>query len=214
MFSAALNSTPYHPPRCCGTFVPLSMLYKLYPAPAASIVAEKLSEKEAPEAAAASVPPPSPASVPPPNPAVESSTPAEITPIPAPPASLPKLTHKLASFRALTPNPVDCAHCSRWILPEDISEEAETGYCNPLYGGGCGGRTCVVCLEAAHEKWTKWAEVVCTGVPEKERGEVRFRRLVGREGWRECGKCGWTLSRDLGCSEVVCRCGNYETLAF
>lgn len=56
--------------------------------------------------------------------------------------------------------------------------------------------------------------VGCTKVGDKERVEIRFKRLVGREGWRACGKCGWMLSRDTGCCEVVCRCGNYETLRF
>jgi hypothetical protein len=135
------------------------------------------------------------------------------------------LATKLAAFREVTDNAVDCCKCKKWVLPEHIDEERETAHCSPDFGG-CGANTCVICNGPAHPpppsaspagkgKQGKLAvKPGCTKVSDKERSEVRFRRLVGREGWRQCGKCGWMLSRDTGCCEVICRCGHYETLAF
>ncbi|KAI5781502.1 hypothetical protein EDC01DRAFT_619470 [Geopyxis carbonaria] len=105
----------------------------------------------------------------------------------------------LPKFRAKIPDPLNCATCGAWVLPEDVGDEK--GRCRQ-----CDVETCVVCENTAHK-----VGEVCS--KESERGEVGFRRLVNRKGWREC-KCGWVLSRDVGCAEVVCRCGNVEVLAF
>lgn len=219
LFALALASS--HPPRCCGSFIPLSTLFRLYPDPpppppppagttqtvAENTIETPITEKPKPKET-------KPKETPPP------------TPAPAPENK--ELATKLTAFRLATSNPVDCVHCKRWVLPEDINEDLETAVCN-LSHGGCGGKTCVVCRGEAHplppasavepnsrkaRKAMRKLGAGCTKVTEKERVEIRFKRLVGREGWRPCGKCGWMLSRDTGCCEVVCRCGNYETLRF
>lgn len=199
LFTSTLSSSPYHPPRCCGYFIPLSMLYTLY------------SDQPTPPPAAAT------------SPTEKGAATEEISEKSA--STGPKrndaLASSLAAFREVTENAVDCSKCKKWVLPQDIDEDKETAHCNPKFGG-CGATTCVICNGPAHPppsapkgKAAKFASKPgCTKVNDDERGEVRFKRLVGREGWRQCGKCGWMLSRDTGCCEVICRCGHYETLAF
>lgn len=257
LFALALASG--HPPRCCGYCIPLSTLFRLYP--------------------------PSPATA---RPAVAESTNIHTNNNndDDDDDDNRELMSKLRAFRGATSHPVDCAHCTRWILPESIDEDRESAFCDPALGG-CGALTCIICHGAAHPslappappspsplssspssseplpaaaataaaaaaaspvppplqstkgstssgmmRRAPWARnkqaaaqaegspvavnlaVGCTRVSDKERVEIRYKRLVGREGWRACGRCGWMLSRDTGCCEVVCRCGNYETLRF
>ncbi|KAF8249972.1 hypothetical protein K440DRAFT_192598 [Wilcoxina mikolae CBS 423.85] len=225
LFALALASG--HPPRCCGSFIPLSTLFRLYPDPqpagtTTTTTTTTITEDTTPPKTTESPITEKPKA------AKEAPTAPSASPTPTPALENKELANKLTAFRLATSNPVDCVHCKRWVLPEDINEDLETAVCNPSHGG-CGGKTCVVCRGEAHpqppapavepnsrkaRKAMRKLGVGCTKVSEKERVEIRFKRLVGREGWRPCGKCGWMLSRDTGCCEVVCRCGNYETLRF
>lgn len=117
------------------------------------------------------------------------------------------LTRKLEEFRNIVPNSVSCAHCKRWVMPEDITEEEESGICEKSHGG-CGGHTCVLCGKQAH------GEDVCENMTEVERADAQFKRKAGISGWKPCSQCGYYLSRDRGCREVVCICGNHELLDF
>lgn len=84
-----------------------------------------------------------------------------------------------------------------FVLPEDVKEELDLALCS-----ACGKGTCTLCrAPAPHGE----AEGECAVKGEAEREEIRYVRLSGRSGWRCCEACGMMVSRDVGCSHVVCR---------
>lgn len=91
-----------------------------------------------------------------------------------------------------------------FVLPEDVKEELDLALC-----AACGKGTCTLCRAPAPHGET---EGVCAVQGEAEREEIRYVRLSGRSGWRCCESCGMMVSRDVGCSHVVCRydCGPWE----
>lgn len=84
-----------------------------------------------------------------------------------------------------------------FILPEDIKEEEDLALCRTCKKG-----TCTLCKKPGpHIEGGEKCAV--EGDDEKE--EIRYMRLSGRNGWRCCEACGMMVSRDVGCSHVVCR---------
>lgn len=84
-----------------------------------------------------------------------------------------------------------------FILPEDIKEEEDLAMCR-----SCRKGTCTLCKKPAPHKGGAQA---CEVKSEEEKEEIRYMRLSGRSGWRCCDSCGMMVSRDVGCSHVVCR---------
>lgn len=89
-----------------------------------------------------------------------------------------------------------------FILPEDIKEEEDLAMCS-----ACGKGTCTLCMRPAPH--VDGGESCGVG-GEEDREEIRYTRLSGRSGWKCCGACGMMVSRDVGCSHVVCRYAFYS----
>lgn len=98
---------------------------------------------------------------------------------------------KLDELKEKMASPVDCYDCGKWILPEDVDENAEVAWCNPNWGG-CGKHMCVLCCAEAHALETPVRVVKntlyggrevsrrwwgpCEKVDQRKKAEIRLRR--------------------------------------
>lgn len=182
LFDSLLASKPFIPPRCCGVFMPMTLVFEIYGGGNRDV-----EDDEA-------------------GPPMTQCTSAVAR---TSRRRHPEVEKKLADFRRVYPNAVGCVHCGRWVLPDFIADggEGDRGVCAPEFGG-CGGWTCSLCGAADHQG------KLCEGMTEAAMAESRFRRLVRCRGWKRCSVCGWMLSRDAGCREVVCLCGREEMLDY
>jgi hypothetical protein len=109
-----------------------------------------------------------------------------------------------------TANPI---HCGRgclvdgkavFIPQEDIREEQDLAICRICKGG-----TCTLCKKPApHGDLNK-----CEIEEDEARQDIRYQRLSGRSGWKRCEGCEMMVSRDIGCSHVVCRFVSVRSIA-
>jgi hypothetical protein len=100
-----------------------------------------------------------------------------------------------------TPDPIFCSTCKSagknvFIPPEEIEEEKDLAMCSNCHHG-----TCTLCKKPAPHGDGR----PCDIQGDEERQDIRYQRLSGRSGWRRCDRCGMMVSRDAGCSHVVCR---------
>lgn len=100
-----------------------------------------------------------------------------------------------------TLDPIFCFSCKPggkrvFIPPEEIDEEKDLAICSKCKRG-----TCTLCKKLAPHDGSHPCEIK----KDEERQDIRYQRLSGRSGWRRCDRCGMMVSRDAGCSHVVCR---------